>query len=80
MNELMNICSKCDTGFPLEENVCPNCGSTEFTKLVRSDTMVGIYESKSRKKKMIIMLLVCFAVVIALILYAVIRVSIETNS
>lgn len=62
----MNICSKCDIGFPIEKNVCSNCGSTEFTKLVRSDVIDEIYKVKARKKQMIATLLACFAVFIDL--------------
>lgn len=80
VNELMNICSKCNTSFPLEENICPNCGSTEVIKIVRSNTLTEIYELKARKKRMIISLLICLAVFIALVFYTIVRISIESSA
>lgn len=79
MNEKMNICSNCNTGFPLEDNVCPKCGSKEFTKLIQTDTIKKIRESKANNKKIIITILIYIGVVIALILYTIIRINIKTN-
>lgn len=60
MNHLMNICSKCNIAFRPEEKVCPNCGSTELSKLIRPDTVIEIQKNKDRKRNIMMILLWLF--------------------